>query len=191
MPQRRQQEGGGGGVDGATLVAHPAERVSTAPVIQAFAVTCSTEGVRASHFTLPFQQFAHKGCTGCAVYFYLYLFSQRDVWIFQLSKKLLKLVENWRQRKRKPGKKKAVTLRLRTTLRHRKSQNLFVEQRKTNVHLDVQNSKVGYQVPARGAVFVVPVESKSCCVVDGISCRWDFIKAFEQHNNRGGGASLP
>lgn len=62
---------------------------------------------------------------------------------------------------------------------------------KAEVHLDIQNSKVGYQVPARGAVFVVPVEAKSCCVVDGISCRRDLIKAFEQHDNRGGGATLP
>lgn len=61
---------------------------------------------------------------------------------------------------------------------------------KTRVHLDIQNSKVGYQVPARRAVFVVPVEAKSCCIVDGISCRRDLIKAFEQHN-RGGGAPLP
>lgn len=68
---------------------------------------------------------------------------------------------------------------------------LLREGRKSTVHLDIQNSKVGYQVPARGAVFVVPVEPKSRCVVDGISCKRDLIKAFEQHDNGGGGAPLP
>lgn len=68
---------------------------------------------------------------------------------------------------------------------------LLREGRKTKVHLDIQDSEVGYEVPAWGAVFVVPVKAKSCCVVDGISCRRDLIKAFEQHNNGGGGAPLP
>lgn len=76
VPHGRQQEGGGGGVDGTALVAHPEEHHTRHLEAEL--------SIRMSMTTLETIE----------VWVVFHLFSQRDVWIFQLSKKLLKLVAN-------------------------------------------------------------------------------------------------
>lgn len=51
------------------------------------------------------------------------------------------------------------------------SEALTVNSTLVSPDLDVQDPQVGDEVPARSTVIVVAVKTKTCGVVDGISCR--------------------